>query len=333
MSRILHILLTGGVGSRLWPLSRQSKPKQYLEIFSGCSLFELAVKRNRDFSNGLIVVGNQGNKQLTEDILSKLKSVPFINISEAVSKNTAPAIAFAAFCCDPEDILLVTPADHIIEEGEAYDNAVEKAISLAENNFLVTFGIEPDKPETGYGYIEHEEENVISFQEKPNKEKAERFLRQGNFLWNSGMFCFKAGIYLEELHKHHPEMMEKALIAWGKSKNGELELFTSMKIPSLSVDYAVMEKSERIKVVKADFKWSDMGSFESVYNYLKNSGHRIDVNQNMQIGDTKPTFFVGLNNCILISTQDANLVISKEASQEVKTVYQFLEKNHPELLR
>lgn len=332
MSRILHVLLTGGVGSRLWPLSRQSKPKQYLNIFSGSSLFEMAVKRNRTFCNSLIVVGSQGNKHLSENILKKLGTIPFKNISEAVSKNTGPAIAFAAFCSNPEDILLVTPADHIIKEGEAYTTAVEKAISLAEENSLVTFGIKPVKPETGYGYIEHEEDQVISFHEKPNKQKAEQYLKSGNFLWNSGMFCFKAGVYLQELHKHQPEMMEKALIAWGKSNNGEMELSTSVKIPSLSVDYALMEKSDCIKVVKADFHWNDMGSFESVYDHLKNSGHHIDLNQNMQIGDKKPTFFVGVNNCILISTHDANLVVSREASQDVKMIYQFLEKNHPELL-
>lgn len=333
MSRILHVLLTGGIGSRLWPLSRHSKPKQYLEIFSGSSLFELAIKRNQLHCTDLVIVGNKENKKLSKDILTKLKVFPLRNISEAVSKNTAPAIAFAALSSNPEDILLVTPADHIIEEGEEYDKAVEKAIELADKNYLVTFGIKPDKPETGFGYIEHVEDNVISFHEKPNKSKARQFIEKGSFLWNSGMFCFKAGSFLEELHKFHPEMLEKAQIAWSKSRNGDLEFSSSVKVPAESIDYAVMEKSERIKVVKSDFKWSDMGSFESVYEYLKNSGHSIDVNQNMQIGDNKPTFFVGVNNCILISTHDANLIVSKEASQEVKTVYQYLEKNNPELLQ
>lgn len=317
----------------MWPLSRQSKPKQYLEIFSGRSLFELAVARNAAHCDGLIVVGNMGNRQLSENILARLKVGPFINISEAASRNTAPAIAFAAFCSDPEDILLVTPADHILKEGEAYDTAVERAIELAQKEFLVTFGVKPSRPETGYGYIEHSEEDVISFREKPDKEVAESFLKKGSFLWNSGMFCFKAGVYLEELQRFQPEIYKKSLEAWEKSNNGDLEFSSSMEIPSLSIDYAVMEKSQRIKVVRADFEWSDMGSFESVYDYLKNNGHSTDVNHNMQIGDTKPTFFVGVNNCILISTRDANLVVSKEASQDVKQVYSYLENNHPELLR
>lgn len=332
MSKVFHVLLSGGVGSRLWPLSRQSKPKQYLEIFEGNSLFELAVKRNSGLTEGLIVVGNKDNKNLSEKILAKSPSFPYIAISEAASRNTAPAVAFAAFYCDPDDVLLVTPADHIIKEGRNYDEAIKQAVDLAKKNFLVTFGISPKKPETGYGYIEHSGDKVISFHEKPAREKAEEFLQKGNFLWNSGMFCFKAGVYLQELRTYQPKILKRSLIAWEKSQNGEMEFSTSMDIPSMSIDYAVMEHSKKLKVVKSDFEWSDMGSFESVYEYLKNTGYFTDTNNNMQIGDCKPTFFVGVNNCILISTQDANLVVSKEASQDVKMIYQYLEKNHPELL-
>lgn len=333
MSKIVHVLLTGGVGSRLWPLSRQSKPKQYLEIFSGSSLFELAVKRNAAHCNDLIVVGSKGNKHLCENILARLEVSPFIHISEAVSRNTAPAIAFAALCTDPEDLLLVTPADHIIEEGEAYEKALEKAIDLSRQDFLVTFGVQPDRPETGYGYIEYNNEDVISFREKPTKENAEAFIKSKSFLWNSGMFCFKAGLYLEELEKHQPELYRKALEAWNLSINGTLDYNSSQQIPSLSVDYAIMEHSKRIKVVPATFKWSDMGSFEAVYDFLKSNGHSLDLNENMQIGETKPTFFVGLKNCILISTKDANLIVAKEASQDVKQIYAYLETTHPELLQ
>lgn len=333
MSKIIHVLLTGGVGSRLWPLSRQSKPKQYLDIFSGSSLFELAVKRNQKLCDSLIIVGSKSNQSLSENILTRLEIQNFQNISEAAARNTAPAIAFAAFSCDPEDILLVTPADHLIEGEEEYNRSIHKAIALAKKNYVVTFGVKPEKPETGYGYIKHMEENVLSFHEKPNAKTAEAFLEKGDYLWNSGMFCFKAGILLEELKSYNPVIFEKSQLAWNKGDKGNLEYFTSMEIPSLSIDYAVMERSNKVKVVKAEFSWSDMGSFESVYDYLKKTGHFIDVNQNMQIGENKPTFFLGVNDCIFISTRDANLVMSKKASQDVKIMYEFLEQNHPELIK
>lgn len=333
MAGVFHVLLSGGVGSRLWPLSRRSKPKQYLEIFSDQSLFELAVKRNFGFSDGLIVVGNAENKDLSESIIKRMGIPGFRHILEATPRNTAPAIAFAAFSTKPDDILLVTPADHIIEEGEAYNLAVTDAIDLARTNYLVTFGIPPTKPETGYGYIETQGSKVVSFREKPDSKTAESFLKRGNFLWNSGMFCFKSRVYLEQLHEHSPEVYKKALEAWTMAKDNVLGYNASISIPSISVDYAVMEKTSKIKVVRAEFKWSDMGSFEAVYDYLKAAKYTLDKDENMQLGDKKPTFFVGLRNCMMISTKEVNLVLSKEASQDVKFVYEFLELNNPELLQ
>ncbi|HET8837554.1 MAG TPA: sugar phosphate nucleotidyltransferase [Flavobacteriaceae bacterium] len=332
MSKIFHVLLTGGVGSRLWPLSRISRPKQYLQLFADHSLFELAVKRNQPFSDGLIVVGNQGNRDLSEASLHKLGSENYTDIVEATPRNTAPAIAFAAFAANHEDVLLITPADHIIEEGPEYSSAIKEAVSLAKNGNVVTFGINPTRPETGFGYIESKGNDVLSFREKPDFETAGNFLKQGNFLWNSGMFCFKAGVYLEELKKHSPEVYQKSEQAWKIATNGNLELESSLEIPAISVDYAVMENSDKIKVVKADFQWSDMGSFESVYDYLKSKGHAVDASGNMQIGGSNPSFFVGLKNCILVQTEDANLILVKEASQDVKKIYQDLEKNNSKLL-
>ncbi len=332
MNKILHVLLTGGVGSRLWPLSRKSGPKQYLDLFGGYSLFELSVKRNVIFTDKLKVVGNVDNIELSRRSLTKLGLNNYSNIVEATPRNTAPAIAFAAFSAHPEDILLVTPADHIIKEGAEYEKAVKSAIALAKNHFIVTFGIKPEKPETGYGYIEHKEGDVVTFREKPDLETAKQFLKERNFLWNSGMFCFKAGIYLEELKKYSPKVYQRSLQAWEKAENGTLELETSLQIPAISVDYAVMEKSDKIKVVKADFQWSDMGSFEAVYDYLKEQGHPVDENGNMQIGTKKFTAFAGLKNCILVETEDANLVLAKEASQDVKQIYLELEQNNSALI-
>ncbi|MCY2687815.1 mannose-1-phosphate guanylyltransferase [Salinimicrobium sp. TH3] len=332
MSKILHVLLTGGVGSRLWPLSRQSRPKQYLSIFANNSLFELAVQRNIAFSDGLIVVGNQGNRQLSENSLQKLGTSEFVHIVEATPRNTAPAIAFAAFAANPDDILLVTPADHVIEEGPEYSIAVQNAIALAEQDNIVTFGIQPTRPEAGYGYIEHKEADVLSFREKPDALTAEDFLKKGNFLWNSGMFCFRAGVFLEELKQFQPEIYERSLTAWKNSKDGQLELKTSLNIPAISVDYAIMEKSKKIKVVLSSFDWSDMGSFEAIYDYLHQKGHPVDLEGNMVIGCDKFTAFVGMKNSILVCTEDANLVLQKEVSQDVKKIYQQLEEQNSLLL-
>ncbi len=333
MQSILHVLLTGGVGSRLWPLSRQSQPKQYLQLFSDFSLFELTVQRNAFFSNELVVVGNQHNTELSQASLEKLNTLDYTNIVEATPRNTAPAIAFAAFAANSEDILLVTPADHIIGSGEKYDKAITEAIDLAKNGNIVTFGVAPSRPETGYGYIEHAGQEVLSFREKPDAEAAKEFIDSGNFLWNSGMFCFKARIYLEELQKYAPEVYKKSLDAWRKAENGCLEMNASLEIPSISVDYAVMEKSEKIKVVKAVFDWSDMGSFEAVYDYLLENGHPVDENGNMMIGSNKFTAFVGLKDSILVCSKDANLVLAKEASQGVKKIYQNLEENNSVLIK
>ncbi len=332
MQKILHVLLTGGVGSRLWPLSRQSQPKQYLQLFSDFSLVELTVQRNALFSNELVVVGNQHNTELSRLSLEKLNKLDYTNIVEATPRNTAPAIAFSAFAANSEDILLVTPADHIIGAGEKYDTAIKEAIDLAKEGSIVTFGVAPSRPETGYGYIEHDGQEVLSFREKPDAETAAEFISSGNFLWNSGMFCFKAGVFLEELKKYAPEVYVKSLEAWKTAENNCLEMDVSLAIPSISVDYAVMEKSDKIKVVKAEFDWSDMGSFEAVYDYLLENGHSIDENGNMVIGSNKYTAFVGLENSILVCSKDANLVLSKEASQGVKNIYQKLEENNSVLI-
>jgi len=328
---ITHVILTGGIGSRLWPLSRKSQPKQYLEIFGGKSLFELTVERNRSIADKIVVVGNVDNCHLSQKVMEQSQT-PYINIVEATPRNTAAAIAFAAFAAQPEEILIVTPSDHIIENMEKYKQAMAEGVEKASNGAIVTFGIQPTKPETGYGYIEREGDNVISFREKPNEFTAINFLTKGNFLWNSGMFCFKAGVFLEELKKFQPDVYEKSKVVWERKEGGNLDLDLSMEIPSISVDYAVMERSKKIKVVPSEFIWSDLGSFESVYDYFKTHGHPVDEKGNMVIGTDVFTAFVGLRNTIFVFTPDANLILKKSHSQEVKYVYNDLVKENPELL-
>lgn len=328
---ITHVILTGGVGSRLWPLSRKSQPKQYLEIFEGKSLFEITVDRNSHLADKVMVVGNVDNHHLSGKVMDKTKT-SYVNIVEATPRNTAAAIAFAAFASDPDDILIVTPSDHIIDHMGNYNKAINEAILKAQEGFIVTFGIIPTKPETGYGYIESKGDKVISFREKPNATTAKEFIARGNFLWNSGMFCFKAGVLLEELKQFQPDVYEKSKAVWESCNDGFLDLELSNQIPSISIDYAVMERSKKIKVVPASFSWSDLGSFESVYDYLVSKGHPIDVNGNMVIGCDKHTTFLGLKNTIFVYTSTANLILQKENSQDVKDIYTELERQNSELL-
>jgi mannose-1-phosphate guanylyltransferase len=329
--KIHNVILTGGVGSRLWPLSRKNNPKQYLPLFKGKSLFELTIDRNLKIASEVIVVGNIENKSLTEDLLRK-SDLNCTIITESVPRNTAAAIAFAAFSVHPDDILIVTPSDHIIENEVAYEKAMQEAVNLAIQNAIVTFGVVPTKPETGYGYIEYNDSDVISFREKPNLETAQMFLNKGNFLWNSGMFCFKAGVVLDELLLYNPEIYHSSKKVWEHNCNGDLNAELSLLIPSISVDYAIMEVSKKIKVIPSSFEWSDLGSFEAIYDYLVSNGHTTDLNGNMVIGTEKFTAFLGVKNTIFVATDTANLILQKENAQEVKNLYNRLENENPELL-
>ena len=329
---IINVILSGGVGSRLWPLSRKSRPKQYLPIFEGKTLFQKTALRNKPFCEKVMVVGNCDNYELSRMDLNHSQITDFVEIIEACPRNTAAAIAFAAFAVDPDDILFVTPSDHLIDSTVEYQTAVNRAIQLAKEGFIVTFGLKPTKPETGFGYIEASGEEVKSFREKPNLETAEEFLKNGNFYWNSGMFCFQAGIYLEELSKFESEVFEASKIAFSNVKSGQLDFDLSMAIPSISVDYAVMEKTEKIKVVPSNFQWSDMGSFESIYDYFKSTGHFIDSSGNMVIGTNIHTEFLGMTDTMLIQTPDAILILKKDKAQDVKKIFERLEKERPELV-
>lgn len=324
--KIVNVILSGGVGSRLWPLSRKEKPKQYIDLFEGKSLFQQTVLRNKELCDDILIVGNTDNSHLSRKNMEDLGIFNYNEITETTPRNTAAAIAFAALSVDENDILIVTPSDHLIENEAEYKKSIEEAIGLAKQDFVVTFGLKPTKPNTGFGYIQIKGNEVIGFREKPNLETAQEFLEAGNFYWNSGMFCFKAGVFLEELKKYQYDVYESSKIAFDKKNNSNLPLEESMLIPSISVDYAVMEKTTRIKAVKAHFLWSDMGSFESVYEYLKSKGYAIDKNGNMVIGTDIHTEFLGFKKSILVVTQDAILVLKKEKSQDVKKIYENIEK-------
>lgn len=328
MSKIINVILSGGVGSRLWPLSRKAKPKQYLPLFGGKSLFEQTLDRNLKIADSAMLVGSVENIALAKGVFDNLA---YQSIVESVPRNTAAAIAFAAFAADPEDVLIVTPSDHLVDQGERYEEAIKKGIQFAQEGYIATFGIRPTYPETGYGYIEHQGSDVLSFREKPNAQTAEKFLEKGGFLWNSGIFCFQAKVFLQELKKYAPEVYSHAEKAYENRDGDVISKELSLGIPSISVDYAVMEKSKKIKVVPSYYDWSDMGSFEALYTYLSNKGHEVDENGNMYIGKEKFHRFLGLKNTILVETDDAILVLNKEMSQNVKEVYKEVEKEYPRL--
>lgn len=332
--QVINVILSGGVGSRLWPLSRKARPKQYIPLFGNDTLFKMCVLRNKEVTQKLIVVGGIDNYQLSRADIVDVGIENFVEIIESVPRNTAASVAFAALAAQPDDILLVTPSDHVINGTESYKNAIYKAIEYALNNNIVTFGCIPTRPETGYGYIEYNDYNdVVSFKEKPNKEIAQYYLESSKYLWNSGMFCFKASVFLEELKNYAPEVYDSTLICWQQQKDGFLPEEAMQSIPSISIDYAVMEHSQKIKVVPFTFDWSDLGSFEALWEYLEKNENTIDAKKpNLVIGSNKHIEFIGLENLIYVETEDAVLIMPKNMSQDVKKVYERLEKENPDLL-
>ena len=331
MKRV-NILITGGVGSRLWPLSKKSRPKQYVPIFGNRTLFQLTSLRNESLTDGLIVICNEGNAKLSKQNLEEIDIEADSWVIESVARNTAAAVAFGALACNEDDLMLVTPADHIINDQEEYRDSVERAFELASEGALVTFGLKPSRPETGYGYIEYEGEAVLSFKEKPGLETAKDYLKKGRFLWNSGIFCMQAGVYLKELEKYRPDIANAAKEAFDKRRDDILPAEESAKIPSASIDIAVMEQSENIKVVPSDFAWSDLGSYESLYDYFSADDKSSVVKGSNLVFSQKHVEIIGLEDLVVVEKDDAILILPKHQSQSVKKVFERLEKEKPELL-
>lgn len=302
-------------------------------MFGNKSLFQLTVERSKSLVDKVLVVGNKDNYQLSRADMLRAGVEDYKEIIEASPRNTAAAIAFAAFSAQPDDILLVTPSDHIITNDDAYSAAVREAVELAKEGYLVTFGITPSKPETGYGYIEYNKNDVLSFREKPDMATAMAFLQAGNFLWNSGMFCFQAGTFLTELKAFEPEIFAKSQACYLNRTENFLPEPETAAIPSKSIDYAVMERSEKIKVVQTQFGWSDLGSFESIWEHWEDQGesHHFQ-NNNCVVGSKKHVEFLGVENLVLVETEDAILILSKNNSQDVKKIYERLETEKPELV-
>jgi len=328
-----NIILCGGSGTRLWPISRTLMPKQFVKLFDEKSLFQLTVQRNSKVCNSQFIVSNAEQYFLSVDQLEELKKENNKYLLEPVGRNTAPAIALACMELDPEEIVLVTPSDHLIKDEEEYSKVLEKAKKLALEDNLVTFGITPTFAETGFGYIESENEyDVKAFHEKPDFETATSYLKAGNYYWNSGMFMFKAGVFLEELKKYSPEIFDTSKDALTNSSKDDITRIKHddmMKIPEDSIDYAVMEKSSKVKVVPSNINWSDVGSFDSLYeelpkdedgNTLNENYVSIDSKNNLIYGKQRKIATVDIEDCIIVDTGDALLISKKGSSQKVKKV-------------
>ncbi len=339
-----NIILCGGSGTRLWPISRTLMPKQFVKLFSNKSLFQLTVERNSKLCKSQFIVSNAEQYFLALDQLEELNKSNNKYLLEPIGRNTAPAIALACMALEYDEIVLVTPSDHLIKNETEYEKVLKKAKEFAKDNKLVTFGITPTFAETGFGYIESINEfDVKAFHEKPDFQTATSYLEEGNYYWNSGMFCFKAGVFLDELEKYSAEIYNKSQEAFNNSSKDEIIRIKHddmINIPEDSIDYAVMEKSDIVKVIPSNINWSDVGSFDALFEELpkdknqntKNDKHiSIDSKNNLVYGDERVIATVDVEDLIIIDTGDALLISKKGSSQKVKKVVEKLKANNSQL--
>ncbi len=340
---MINIILCGGSGTRLWPISRTLMPKQFVKLFNGSSLFQLTVERNSKVCDSQFIVSNTEQYFLALDQLEELNQTNNKYLLEPVGRNTAPAIALACMALDKDKIVLVTPSDHLIKNEKEYVKVLHKAQILAHDNNLVTFGITPHFAETGFGYIEANGESAKAFHEKPDLETATNYLNDGNYYWNSGMFCFKSGVFLEELEKYSPEIYNTCKIAFeNAAKNDMIRVKHEdmLNIPDDSIDYAVMEKSTKVKVISSDISWSDVGSFDALYEELEQDADgntknenliAVDCKNNLIIGNDRVIATIDVEDMIIVDSDDALLISTKRSTQKVKQVVKKLKDKKPHL--
>lgn len=339
---IIPIILAGGKGSRLWPLSRESYPKQFIPLMEGRSLFELTVERCQGIEGVCepIVIASEEHRFILSDLLEK-QNVSVSNIIlEPSGKSTAPAAALAALCAmeqtGEDPLLLVLPADHIIQDLAGFHHCVLNGLQAARNEYLVTFGVQPSYPETGYGYIHAAKplpglplSKIEAFIEKPELNVAKGFLKSGDYYWNSGMFLFQASTYLKELESYAPDMLEKVRQSWATRQKDDAVIpgESWQDIHQDSIDYAVMEKTQKGALMPLQSLWHDVGSWSALSDVLpKNSDGNTKVgdvqakhtHNSLLISKTRMIAAVGLENMVVVETPDCVLVASKNHSQELK---------------
>ncbi len=343
MQTIVSVVLSGGAGTRLWPASRKSHPKPFMKLADGESLIQKTYTRAKALGVQVLTVTNRDYYFMSHEEQVRA-GIEGLFLLEPIGRNTAPAIALAANSLSAlygeDTVMLILPADHLITDHKAFAESVDQATKLAHEGFLVTFGIPAVTPETGFGYIERGEPlesgyRVLRFVEKPDLITANAYLASGKFLWNSGMFCFKAGVFLDELAKYSPEVSNgtdhcwRAMQSFTNSNMLQIPDSYFKNIPDVSVDYAVMEKSDKVAVILGDFGWSDIGSWSAVRGLIQP-----DAQQNRVVGeailtDTRNTFVqsegrlvttLGVSDLIVVDTSDALLIAHSDKVQDVKKI-------------
>jgi mannose-1-phosphate guanylyltransferase/mannose-6-phosphate isomerase len=359
---LIPVIMSGGAGTRLWPVSRQAHPKPFMHLPDGQSLLQKTLQRSLSVKNvdRIVTVTNRDYYFQTRDEYADLPGgaeKPLDYILEPAGRNTAPAIIMAAWYIreqfGDDAVMLVLAADHVIEDQASFNAAVRHAEALAAQNYLVTFGIRPTGPETGYGYIEvdgeldePESHKVKQFVEKPDLATAESYVASGDYLWNSGMFCFRAGAIIEAMQQFAPAIYEQAETCWQASSKDtplEMDLDAFSAMDNISIDYAVMEKADNVAVVSCGFDWSDLGAWDAVSELIdadeqgnRNSGQAMFVDSincyvnNRDDNGGRLITLLGIENTMVIDTPDALLVANREASQDVrKIVDQLKAEEHP----
>lgn len=335
MTTIHPVILCGGGGTRLWPKSRPHNPKPFQVLTGESTLFEQALMRvsGTDFAKPIIIAGKPHVdyilKQAGQEGVDEL-------IVEPDAKNTAPAIALAAARLDPQAIMLVCPSDHHVADVEAFHSAIGNAVSLAKAGWLVTMGIHPTGPETGFGYIERAEEigkgayEVERFVEKPNLSTAQSFLKRGKFSWNSGIFVFRAGDFLQELSTHRPEMAKAIEASVAEGSLTQLCFYPApapfAAIEGESIDYAVMENARKVAVIPVSMGWSDIGNWRALYeaqstdalgNASSGPSDLVDCEGVFTMSDGPRVSAVGLNDVVIVVDGGEVLVLSTASAQKV----------------
>lgn len=343
--KILPVIMAGGSGTRLWPLSRENYPKQFIKIFNGKSLLQHSLLRNKDFGRPVVIVGNE-HRFIAQEQIEEIGLVADI-ILEPTGKNTAPCAVLSALIATEKkaDNVLLLPSDHYIEKEEEYKKDIALALEASLESNITTIGISPSSPHTGYGYIELGDNltsqiySVSKFVEKPNLEKAEQYFNSKKYCWNSGMFIFRPEVMLELARQHVLEMVNNVQMSLKESIADlgfiKLEESAYKNIIADSIDYAIMEKAENISVVKSHFIWNDLGSFSSIWDIaIKNEENNVifgDVFTNNSYdnyiySNSKLTAAVGVKDLVIINTEDATLVASKAEAEKVKEIAVELKK-------
>lgn len=346
---ITPVILSGGSGTRLWPLSTPEKPKQFLNLFGPLSMFQLTLQRCADESlyRSPVIVGSANHVAIMQEQMQEVGVMSDNIILESCPRNTAPAIALAALAAEnPTDLLLVMPSDHMIKNLAAFRKSVMASIPVAQSRWLVTFGIEATGPATGYGYIQQGDRIVGSsgswsakrFVEKPNREHAEQMLAEGGYHWNAGIFLFRADSYLEAMERHSPEMLAACQAAMNKQRIDtdicypDPDAFASA--PSDSIDYAIMERSDKVAVTPVNPGWSDVGSWDALFELSKKDEHSNAIvgkavtsesGNNLIHSEGMAVAVHGVHDLIIVTHGNKIMILPRGKSQNVKDIAQLLE--------